>query len=42
MVELKYFEEMKLSEIAEVLGENLSTIKSRLYRSLKKLKLELE
>ena len=40
--ELKYFEEMKLSEIAEVLGENLSTIKSRLYRSLKKLKLELE
>lgn len=42
VVELKYFEEMKLSEIAEVLGENLSTIKSRLYRSLKKLKLELE
>ena len=42
VVELKYFEEMKLSEIAKVLGENLSTVKSRLYRSLKKLKLELE
>ncbi len=42
VVEMKYFEDMKLSEIAQVLGENLSTVKSRLYRSLKKLKLEIE
>lgn len=41
VVELKYFEDMKFEEIAEVLGENVSTVKSRLYRSLKKLKLEL-
>ena len=41
VIELKYFEDMKLSEIAVALGENVSTVKSRLYRSLKKLKLEL-
>lgn len=42
VVEMKYFEELKLSEIAQILGENISTVKSRLYRSLKKLRLELE
>ncbi len=42
IVELKYFEDMKLEEIAEIMNENLSTIKSRLYRSLRKLKIELE
>lgn len=41
VIELKYFEDMKFSEIAEVLGENVSTVKSRLYRGLRKLKLEL-
>lgn len=41
VVELRYFEEMKLEEIAEILNENLSTVKSRLYRSLKKLKVRL-
>ncbi len=41
VIELKYFEDMKLSEIAEVLGENVNTVKSRLYRGLKKLRLEL-
>ena len=34
---MKYFEDKKLEEIAEVLEENLSTVKSRLYRSIKKL-----
>lgn len=42
VIQLKYFEEMKLGEIAEVLGENQSTVKSRLYRALKKLRIELE
>lgn len=42
VVELRYFEDMKLEEIAELLEENLSTIKSRLYRSIKKLRLKLE
>ena len=41
VIELRYFEDMKFSDIAEVLQENVNTIKSRLYRSLKKLKLEL-
>lgn len=35
---LKYFEDMKLEEIAEILEENINTVKSRLYRSLKKLR----
>lgn len=41
VIELKYFEDMKLVEIAEVLEENVNTVKSRLYRGLKKLRLEL-
>lgn len=41
VIELRYFEDLKLSEIAEVLNENISTVKSRLYRGLKKLKMEL-
>lgn len=39
---LRFFEDKKLDEIAELSGESLSTIKSRLYRTLKKLKLKLE
>ena len=41
VVELRYFEDMKLEEISEILEENVSTVKSRLYRSLKKLKVKL-
>lgn len=39
VIELRFFEDLKLSEIAEILGENISTIKSRLYRGLKKMNL---
>lgn len=42
VVILRYFEDMKLEEIAMVLEENLSTVKSRLYRCMKKLKLQME
>jgi len=42
IIELKYFEDMKLEEIAEMMNINLSTVKSKLYRSMKKLRLELE
>ena len=35
---LKYFEEKTLEEIAFILDENINTIKSRLYRGLKKLR----
>lgn len=38
VVILKYFEDKKLEEIADILDENVNTIKSRLYRSLKKLR----
>ena len=41
-VELKYFEDMKLEDIAAIMEENTNTIKSRLYRSLKKLRLSLD
>lgn len=42
VVELRYFEDLKIEEIAEILQENVSTVKSRLYRSMKKLKVQLE
>jgi len=38
IVEMKYFEEMKLEDIAFITGENVNTVKSRLYRALDKLK----
>lgn len=38
IIELKYFEDMKLEEIAQILDVNISTIKSRLYRCMKKLR----
>ena len=39
---LRYFEDLKLEDIADIVGENLNTVKARLYRTLKKLRLELE
>lgn len=42
LLALRFFEDKKLDEIAEMNGESLSTVKSRLYRTLKKLKLKLE
>lgn len=42
VVILRFFEDMKLDEIAQVLPANLSTVKSRLYRALKLLKLDME
>lgn len=42
IINLRYFEDMKISDIAEILGENVSTIKTKLYRTLEKLKLQLE
>lgn len=42
IVVLHFFEDMKLSEVAEVTSTNLNTVKSRLYRALKNLKLDME
>lgn len=41
VISLRYFEDMSLEEVAQVTNENISTIKSRLYRALKKLKISL-
>ena len=41
VIVLRYMEDLKLEEIAGILGENLNTIKARLYRALKKLRLEI-
>lgn len=42
VIQLKYFEELKLDEIAEITGQKLSTVKSQLYRGLRKLKVKLD
>lgn len=39
---LRFYEEMSLEEISSITKTNLSTVKSRLYKALKLLKLELK
>lgn len=39
---LRYFEDFKLEEIAAVLDENVNTIKTRLYKAHKMLRLKIE
>ncbi|MEG1848819.1 MAG: sigma-70 family RNA polymerase sigma factor [Lachnospiraceae bacterium] len=38
---LRFFEEYKLEEVANIVNENVNTVKTLLYRSLKKLKIEI-
>ena len=38
IIRLRFFEDMKLEEIAQVTGVNLNTVKSRLYKALRKLR----
>ena len=38
VIRLRFFEDMKLEEIARITDTNLNTVKSRLYKSLKKLR----
>ncbi len=42
VVILRFFEDMKLEAIADITSANLNTAKSRLYRALKLLKLDME
>ncbi len=42
LIVLRFYEDKPLAEIAEILQENLSTVKSRLYRTLEKLRKELD
>ena len=37
--QIRYYEDLKLEQIAGILQENISTVKSRLYRSMKKLRI---
>ncbi|MBZ0314571.1 RNA polymerase sigma factor [Clostridium butyricum] len=38
---LRYFEDMKINDIADILYENPNTVKTRLYSGLKKLKIDI-
>lgn len=38
---LRYFEDLQLNQIAEITKENINTVKTRLYRTLKKLNVKL-
>lgn len=42
VIVLRYFEDMKISEVAEVLNENTNTIKTRLYQALQLLRVKLK
>lgn len=41
IISLRYFEQCKIKEIAKILEESENTVKSKLYRALKKLRIEL-
>ena len=42
VIVLRYFEDLKLDDIARITDSNLNTVKARLYRGLKKLKDKME
>ena len=42
IVVLRFFEDMRLQDIAEITGENPNTVKTTLYRCLKKMRIQLE
>lgn len=42
VVVLRYFEDLKIEEIAEILNENINTIKTRLYKALKLLRIKMD
>ena len=42
IVVLRYFEDLKIEDIALILNENVSTVKTRLYTALKKLRIEMQ
>lgn len=42
IIVLRYFEDMKIEDIANVLSENTNTVKTRLYKGLRKLKIKIK
>ena len=41
IIKLRFFEELTLDEIARILDMNINTVKAKLYRSLKVLKINV-
>ncbi len=41
IIVLRFFEDFKIEEVAEILDENLNTVKTRLYKGLEKLRLKM-
>lgn len=41
LIILRYFEDLKIEEIAEILNENTNTVKTRLYKSLEMLRIKM-
>lgn len=41
IIVLKFYEDLTIERISEILDENISTVKTRLYKALKKLRLEI-
>lgn len=42
IIVLRFFEDLKIEEVAEVLDINVNTVKTRLYKALEKLRLEIK
>lgn len=42
IIKLRFFEELSLKEIAEVMSMNLNTVKAKLYRGLRSLRQQIE
>lgn len=42
IIVLRYFEDMKINEIANVLSQNTNTIKTKLYTGLRRLKIKIK
>lgn len=38
---LRYFEDLKIEEVAEILGRNVNTVKTQLYTALEKLRINI-
>ena len=41
LIILRFFEDLQIDEIAVITGHNINTVKTRLYRALKKLRIEV-
>lgn len=42
IIVLRYFEDLKIEEIAQILNQNVNTVKTHLYKSLEKLRIKMD